>query len=280
MMRTVALPDGTQVAGARPGHLAHGRGPRDRARGGRGAAPGHRSRHDADRHRRDVRRRRLGGGGGRGHRRAARRCSWSARSIRTTPRARGVAAACERSLQAAAAPIASTSICCTGAAARRWPKPSRRSRRCAKAGKIRHWGVSNFDAADMEELVERAGRHGVRDRPGAVQSRAPRHRIRSAALVRASAACRSWPTRRSARAGGCCAPRAGVRSRSGTRRRRRRSRSPGRCATARDLDPEGRRRGACARERRRRARSADRGGPRRDRRRVPPPRRKQWLEML
>ena len=50
-------------------------------------------------------------------------------------------------------------------------------------GKIRYWGVSNFDARDMQELVRAAGRHAMRHQPGAVPHRQPRHRIRPAALV-------------------------------------------------------------------------------------------------
>ncbi len=45
-----------------------------------------------------------------------------------------------------------TSICCTGAAACRWPKSLEAFEALVKAGKIRHWGVSNFDVDDMEEL--------------------------------------------------------------------------------------------------------------------------------
>ena len=36
----------------------------------------------------------------------------------------------------------------------RWP----RSKRCVRDGKIRHWGVSNFDIDDMEELSGAARR--------------------------------------------------------------------------------------------------------------------------
>jgi diketogulonate reductase-like aldo/keto reductase len=68
-------------------------------------------------------------------------------------------------------------------------------------GKIRHWGVSNFDTDDMEELF------GL---------------PRSAA----SAISRSWPIRRSSRAA-CSATRRSKPSRRVTTRRRRRSRSPG-----------------------------------------------------
>ena len=45
------------------------------------------------------------------------------------------------------------------------------------AGKIRYWGVSNFDTGEMRRAVEAAGRRRVRDQPGAVPSRQPRHRV-------------------------------------------------------------------------------------------------------
>ena len=51
------------------------------------------------------------------------------------------------------------------------------------AGKIRHWGVSNFDTDDMEELAGLADGQRRADQPGAVQSAAPRHRARSDPLV-------------------------------------------------------------------------------------------------
>ena len=47
-----------------------------------------------------------------------------------------------------------------------------------KAGKIRHWGVSNFDTDEMEELTRLAGRRQRPDQPGALQSVAARPRIR------------------------------------------------------------------------------------------------------
>ena len=58
-----------------------------------------------------------------------------------------------------------------------------RIRRLVRDGRIRHWGVSNFDIADMKELIELAcGRRG-RDQPGALQPAAPRHRVEPAALL-------------------------------------------------------------------------------------------------
>ncbi len=52
-------------------------------------------------------------------------------------------------------------------------------------GKIRHWGVSNFDVDDMEELaaLKTAGRRTSRDQPGALQPDAARHRARPPAVV-------------------------------------------------------------------------------------------------
>jgi diketogulonate reductase-like aldo/keto reductase len=51
------------------------------------------------------------------------------------------------------------------------------------AGKIRYWGVSNFDVGDMQELVDLPPWCKRCDRSGALQSRAPRHRVRSHAFV-------------------------------------------------------------------------------------------------
>ena len=54
------------------------------------------------------------------------------------------------------APTGWTSICSTGAATCRWPRRSRRWRGWC-AGKILHWGVSNLDTDDMEELEAAGG---------------------------------------------------------------------------------------------------------------------------
>ena len=53
-----------------------------------------------------------------------------------------------------------------------------------QAGKIRYWGVSNLDVADMEEMSRAPGGEQLRGESGAVSSEQPRHRIRSAAVVR------------------------------------------------------------------------------------------------
>jgi diketogulonate reductase-like aldo/keto reductase len=52
------------------------------------------------------------------------------------------------------------------------------------AGKIRHWGVSNFDVADMEELLGLPDGGRCEHRPAPLQSGTPRYRIRFAAVVR------------------------------------------------------------------------------------------------
>ena len=51
-----------------------------------------------------------------------------------------------------------------------------------KAGKIRHWGVSNFDTDEMEELTGLSSGGQCPDQPGALQSVAARPRIRSRAM--------------------------------------------------------------------------------------------------
>ena len=55
-----------------------------------------------------------------------------------------------------------------------------------QAGKIRHWGVSNLDVADMEEVARAPGGGELRGQSGAVSSEQPRHRVRPAAVVRAT----------------------------------------------------------------------------------------------
>ena len=78
------------------------------------------------------------------------RCSSSPRSTRTTP-ARRASRPPARAASGGCKPIASTSICCTG---RRRPdrRDRARVRGAAGEGKIRAWGVSNFDVAEMDEI--------------------------------------------------------------------------------------------------------------------------------
>ena len=84
-------------------------------------------------------------------------------------RAAGTVAACEASLRrlrhrpARPVPAALARAACRSR--RRWTAFGA----LLRAGKIRHWGVSNFDMADMEELAEIAGGRGGGDRPGALQ---------------------------------------------------------------------------------------------------------------
>ena len=112
-------------------------------------------------------------------------CSSSARSIRTTPRARGVPAACERSLKRlrtdridlyllhwrGSHPLAET---------------VEAFEQLRADGKIRYWGVSNFDTRDMQELVRLPDGAHCASQPGALPRRQPRHRIRPAAVVHAN----------------------------------------------------------------------------------------------
>ena len=123
-----------------------------------------------------------------------------------------------------------------------------------RAGKIRYWGVSNFDADDMQELMRLQAGDACATNQVLYNPDTRGIEYRPAALVRAAAACRSWPIRRSARAGGCCARRRCARWRSGTMRRRRRSPSPGACGTRnvisipKAVDPEHVRENAAAGE--------------------------------
>ncbi len=55
------------------------------------------------------------------------------------------------------APTASTCTCCTGAAACRSSQTVEGFAALTEAGKIRHWGVSNLDLADMRELTALPG---------------------------------------------------------------------------------------------------------------------------
>ena len=103
-------------------------------------------------------------------------CSSSARCIRTTPRVRGVPAACERSLKRlrtdridlyllhwrGSHPLAET---------------VEAFEKLRADGKIRYWGVSNFDTRDMQELVRLPGGAQCASQPGAVPCRQPRHRV-------------------------------------------------------------------------------------------------------
>ena len=58
------------------------------------------------------------------------------------------------------------------------------------AGKIRSWGVSNFDSDDLDELLGRRGRGQDRLQPGPLPSAGARHRARCSAVVRATRGCR------------------------------------------------------------------------------------------
>ena len=57
------------------------------------------------------------------------------------------------------------------------------------AGKIRSWGVSNFDADDLDEMLEVAGRGQDRLQPGALSSEGARDRARGDSVVQAARHC-------------------------------------------------------------------------------------------
>ena len=155
MMRTVRLPDGDGGAGARPGHLAHGRArPRGEGRG-RGAEAGI----ELGMTLIDTAEMYGNGGAeevvGEASRGSATRCSSSARSIRITPRA-----AARRRLRAQPEAAVDRPDRPLPAALARQPPAGRDRggvRGAAEEGKIRHWGVSNFDARDMQGLVRLPG---------------------------------------------------------------------------------------------------------------------------
>lgn len=63
------------------------------------------------------------------------------------------------------------------------------------AGKIRYWGVSNFDQADMQELVGLAGGAACATNQVLYNLTAARHRMGFAAVVAAAGRPRRWPIR-------------------------------------------------------------------------------------
>ena len=60
--------------------------------------------------------------------------------------------------------IGSTSTCCTGAETTPLDETLEAFDALVRGGKIRHWGVSNFDVADMEELEAAPGGAACGDR--------------------------------------------------------------------------------------------------------------------
>ena len=66
----------------------------------------------------------------------------------------GVRAACERSLQAAEAPTGSTSTCLHWRGGHPLAETVAAFEALKAAGKVRHWGVSNLDTADMKQLLD------------------------------------------------------------------------------------------------------------------------------
>ena len=142
-------------------------------------------------------------------------------------------------------------------------------------GRIRHWGVSNFDVDDMDELMAVPGGDALRDQPGLL--------LAEPSAARSSTCCRGMQRARHADDGLFAdrPGRAGAQRGAARRWRPSEAASPGaagaclaRRAARRDGDPEGRERGAPARELRRRRRSTlERCRHRRARCRVPAARR-------
>ena len=117
--------------------------------------PWHRARHDPYRHRRDVRRCRARHRGS--HRRPARRCVpgvEGAAEQRLAPRHHHRLRAIAEAAEDRPARLLSPALARFLSACRRRLRPSRNSKR---AGKIRSWGVSNFDADDLDEILEVSG---------------------------------------------------------------------------------------------------------------------------
>ena len=177
--RTLAL--GRNGAGARTGHLEDGRERQRRADEVRRAAARARARHDADRHRRDVCRWRLGRGGRRGHRRPARRGVSRQQGLAGNASRQGTIAACERSLKRLRTDRLDLYLL-------HWPsrhpiaetvRRSRRSRPTARSGT----GACPISTSARWRRCSTVGGQARRRQPGALQSHAPRHRVRPAALA-------------------------------------------------------------------------------------------------
>ena len=176
-------------AATRPRHLAHGRiGGR---RSAEVAAVRARHRHGLppDRHRRDVRRGRRRRGGRPGRRPGAalramcmRQELFIVSKVYPHNASRRARAACDRSRRRLGW---STSICtcCTGAASIRWPKPVDAMESLVADGRIGRWGVSNFDADDMEELAGAAAGRRLRGQPGLLLARPSAASIQPAAVA-------------------------------------------------------------------------------------------------
>ena len=202
------------------------------SRGGGGDAAGHRARHDADRHRRDVRRRRCRAVVGQAIAGQRERVFVVSKVYPHNASRSGAPAACGRSLgrlrHRPSRPL-------SAALARRHPagRDGRRLRGvCGAEGKIRHWGVSNFDADDMAELL------AVPDGTNCAANQVlynPEHRGIEFDLLRLAGGARHADHGLFAGRPGRTAvapPGARRRWRRATGRRRRRWRSPGRCAMA------------------------------------------------
>ena len=189
-MPTVRLADGTNVPALGLGTWRMGETARTREREIAALRAGIDARHDAHRHRRNVRRRR------RRRSARARRSPGAATSVRRQQglsaqrgRASSAIAACERSLQRLRTdrldlyllhwrgriPLAETVDA---------------FERLRRDGKIVRWGVSNFDTADMDELLALTRRRAAALSTRCFTRRRARHRVFAAAAVPQALDCR------------------------------------------------------------------------------------------
>ena len=164
--------------------------------------------------------------------------------------------------------------------ARRSPRRWRRSRRCGRPGKIRALGRVQLRPRRHGGTGGRPGGGACAAESGALQPRAPRHRVRSAAVVRGARDAGDGLFAGGPGRGGCCAE---ALARGGAAARRDAGADRHRLVAApprRHLDPEGRRRRACPRERRGRRDRADRADVAEIDEAFKPPVRATDLEML
>ena len=128
-----------------------------KARGG-SAAPRHRSRHDPHRHRRNVRRRRTGDRGAIAGQRD--KLFLVSKVLPSNASRRGTVTACERSLKR----LKTDRLDCYllhWRGSYPFEETVAAFDELIAAGKIRSWGVSNFDVDDLDELLDVAGEGAI-----------------------------------------------------------------------------------------------------------------------
>ena len=179
-MHSVRLPDGEAVPALGQGTWRMGEDLVPPQRRDRSHPHGGRARHDPHRHGRDVWRRRHRDLPGRGTGGLRDEVLLVSKVYPQNAGRGGMRTACEASLRRLRTDRLDLYLL-HWRGPFRWPRPSK-AWRPAQAGKIRHWGVSNLDVEDMEELVA-AGGAGLRDQPDPLQPQPARAGIRPAALA-------------------------------------------------------------------------------------------------